>query len=139
MKNCLPLLFLMVTGCQTPYEFAEPTREWHSWVGQLQYVYNNRALTGDITVQWFDRRNFQLEYTSGPGFPLLRVWREGAIARAEGVLARGAWEGRVQSAPSQLRNWFQLGDKFAAVSPKQQRANFVFPQTGERFSFHFGS
>jgi len=132
------LLSAALAGCQTPHSFAKPDVSWNTRVGQLQYVGGGRSVIGECVVSRRGATDFQLEFSSGPGFPLMRLSRAGEITRAEGVLARGAWQGRPEQAPEQLRGWMRVAHS-RAVAGSETRQIINSPETGERFVFVFSN
>ncbi len=64
----------------------------------------------------------------------MRWQQDGNAARAEGVLARGSWQGDVNRAPERLRGWAQLRQKFREQAVPQK---LQFPKTDETFTFVF--
>ena len=144
-------------GCQTATTFPQPTAAWRTSLGQLRYAGPQRAVIGEVVVRHDQGRNFQLQFQSGPGFPLLKLLVSGEHARAEGLFARGSWEGTRASAPARLQGWMQLPEAFAKLSPSAPKVStstfeatavldaqgaptqltVVTPTTGERFSFVF--
>jgi len=133
-----PIASAALCGCQTPHAFPKPDATWQTRVGQLQYVGGGRSVIGDCVVSRRGATDFQLEFSSGPGFPLLRLSRAGQIARAEGVLARGAWQGDPQQAPEQVRGWMRVAHS-RAVPGSETRQIIDSPETGERFVFAFSN
>ncbi len=125
----------LLPGCQTPLAFPAPTADWQTHTGQLQYrSATGRSVIGDVVVRRSARGDFQLAFSSGPGFPLLQLRQSGELARAEGALARGSWQGRSDRAPAPLRGWLQLRDAF----PKQPPAGtLTLTLAGDQFAFHF--
>ncbi|MEI6350651.1 MAG: hypothetical protein WCP06_06045 [Verrucomicrobiota bacterium] len=152
-----------LAGCQTPLQFPTPGPNWRTGVGQLQYVTPQRSVIGEAVVSHFDRTNFQLDFVAGPGVPLMRLRQSGDAARAEGMFARGSWQGTPARVPGRLKSWVALRDVFAALdatrarrltleSPdgkwiarveqavgQPRRISIDFPETGERFVFVFGN
>lgn len=146
-----------LTGCQTPMVFTSPTAEWQSYQGQMHYSNAaGKSVVGEVVARRApDGSEFQLQFSSGPGFPLLKLWQAGDHARAEGVLARGRWQGRSAKAPPALKNWVRLREVFAQLSPGRndlrgpgwtaaatyagapQRCEVAFVEAGERFDFQF--
>jgi hypothetical protein len=118
----LPLVaaLALLGACQTPHQFAAPTASWKTYVGQLQCVTGDRSVIGDVVVRHEAPNQFQLSYSSGPGFPLLKLWTAQDTVRAEGTFARGAWQGSKNAAPERLRIWTVLPEIFAAASPTRQ-------------------
>ncbi len=128
-------LVLLLAGCQTPLVFPAPDARWETRVGQLQYVTPTRSIIGDCVVS---RRgaDFQLDFRTGPGFPLLRLWRSGEKARAEGVIARGSWQGDPAHPPANLVGFMKLPAAFSAQK-HTPRVIVNSAETGERFVFVF--
>lgn len=145
-------------GCQTPVVFTPPSPEWASFQGQMHYSNaTGKSVVGEFAARRApDGREFQLQFSSGPGFPLLKLWQAGENARAEGVFARGSWHGRTAGAPPALKNWVRLREVFAQLSPGRndlrgpgwtasatyaggvaQRCDVAFVETGEHFDFQF--
>ncbi len=132
---CATVLF---SGCQTTKSaFPTPTANWQTFQGQLHYTSAaGRSIIGDVVIRRSPHDDFQLEFSSGPGFPLLRLWQSGELARVEGALAHGAWQGSASKPPRHLHAWFRLRDTFAhQVNPRHVSATLA----GERFDFHFGN
>jgi len=100
----------LLSGCQTPYSFPTPDAKWRTLTGQLQYVTPQRSVIGDCVVSILHDDQFQLDFVAGPGFPLMKLRQAGRTARAEGVFARGSWQGDIASAPERLNSWFALRD-----------------------------
>jgi hypothetical protein len=147
-----------LVGCQTPAVFGTPSADWQSYQGQMHYSNAaGKSVVGEVVARRSpDGREFQLQFSSGPGFPLLKLWQAGDNARAEGVFARGSWHGRSAAAPPALKNWVRLREVFAQLSPGRndlrgpgwtatasysagapQRCDIAFVQAGERFDFQF--
>ena len=123
----------MAVGCQTPTAFQKPDARWQTHTGQLQYLSGDTSVIGDVVVRTFGSSEFQLDFQSGPGFPLMQLRQSGDRARAEGILARGRWKGMSSRAPQQLRGWVKLREEFSrTVSPRRLT---ITPAEGERFTF----
>ena len=131
------LIAILLTGCQTPQSFPQPGAQWQTHVGQLQYVSGQSSVIGDVVVRRLGSSEFQLDFQSGPGFPLMRLKQSGERARAEGVLARGVWQGDASRAPEQLQGWVKLRESLGR-QPLRQRVT-VSPAPGERFAFAFAN
>jgi hypothetical protein len=128
----------LLSGCQTARtSFPAPGADWQTFAGQLHYTSaTGRSIIGDVVIRRSPHGDFQLEFASGPGFPLMRIWQSGEVARAEGALARGSWQGPANKPPKRLEGWFHLRETFAhQTHPRQLSAN----QGGEHFAFHFGN
>lgn len=153
---CLALLAL--AACSTTREFAEPAGEWQSWHGQLRYSGKDRPIIGEVVVRRAAPDHFQLEFLSGPGFPLLKLRSDGTHAEAEGVFARGRWSGPADRVPAHLRGWLDLPKTFSSATGTgimlgpgwtermEKRGDGTpktldvrIPETGERFQFNFGA
>ena len=111
----IKLLFAVAAllgGCQTAHQFATPDQAWQTHIGQLKYSDAKRTLVGDVVVQQRGAQDFQLEFQKAGGFPLLTLREDATVARAEGLLARGSWQGMSATAPKHLRNWVALREAF---------------------------
>jgi hypothetical protein len=116
-----------------------------------------RSVVGEFVARRSpDGQGFQLQFSSGPGIPLLKLYESGDTGRAEGLFARGHWQGRIATAPVPLRNWMRLREVFGQLRPDQhsfqgpgwtshaqaidgvvETLNVSFTPGGERFAFHF--
>lgn len=134
-RYCTLLTIALLAGCQSAAPFPRPDSMWQTRVGQLQYVTARRSVVGECIVSRSSTRDLQLDFHTGPGFPLLRLWRAGDRVRAEGVLARGSWEGNANRAPQHLTGWVKMAGDFPKSAGRQVSLNS--PQTGERFRFIF--
>ena len=166
MKNILFFLLLgCITGCQTtPQTFHTPDARWHTETGQLQYSNPKRSIIGETVVTALNHEEFQLDYMAGPGFPIIKLRRLGNRAHAESALAHVSWNGKTEHPPGKLKPWLALADVFwqltdlpltktqvaiqssqsgfwsATANLKEGRPTDVtiqFPQSKERFVFHF--
>lgn len=118
MKILLVLaLAAALAGCQTPHPFATPDQTWKTHIGQLKYSDAKRTLIGDVVVQRRGEQEFQLEFQKAGGIPLLTLRADAEVARAEGVFARGSWQGAPSAAPQHLRNWMALREAFRHPKP----------------------
>ncbi len=126
----------LLPGCATTNNaFPSPGANWQSYQGQLHYISaKGRSVIGDVVIRRSPQDDFQLEFQSGPGFPLIRVWESGSLARAEGALARGSWQGPPDKAPRPLRSWLQLRSSFSAPL---QGDKLAVASGGDRFVFIF--
>ncbi len=158
-------VMLLLSGCQTlppgrdiSGRFPEPGAGWHNEVGQLRYVTPERAVIGEVVVSRKAASDFQLDFLTGPGVPLMRLRLSGVDAYAEGLFARGHWEGNPARA-GRLSGWFALREVFAAAKEgtfrsaprarlqwsaeaedaagRLERLSVEFPKTRERFVFVF--
>ena len=126
----------LLSACQTPHQFAMPDRSWRSQIGQLKYSDAQRTLIGDVVVQQRGPQDFQLEFQKAGGIPLLTLREDATTARAEGLFARGSWQGTSASAPTHLRNWVALREAFQKPATGAQRS-MDFPADGQHFVFQF--
>ena len=115
------VLLLAVTGCQTPHTFATPDASWKSSIGQLKHRNAERTIIGEVVIQQRGAEEFQLDFLKGGSFPLISIRQDATVTRAEGVLARGSWQGPAGNAPRHLRHWMQLPAAFAAADSGQQK------------------
>ena len=132
----LAALFIgaLLTGCQTAHQFATPDQTWKTHIGQLKYSDAQRTVIGDVVVQRRGEQDFQLEFQKAGGIPLLTLREDATTARAEGLFARGSWQGALASAPKHLRNWVALREVFLNPAYDSTRRVF-FPDDGQRFVF----
>ena len=115
----LAALFIgaFLAGCQTPHQFATPDQTWKTHIGQLKYSDAQRTVIGDVVVQRRGEQDFQLEFQKAGGIPLLTLREDATTARAEGLFARGSWQGAPSAAPRHLRNWVALRAAFLHPRP----------------------
>jgi hypothetical protein len=158
LKSALLLVSLVIpfTACQNALESAQLHVEGKTYQGQLRYAGNGNPIIGEVIVRAASMDHFQIEFSSGPGFPLMRARIEGDRATAEGVIARGRWKGAKEKAPAQIAGWFILpevfskaaggsavlrGESWSARSThsggRLTRLEIRVQGSGERFSFHF--
>lgn len=162
--SCL-LLAAMFAGCAT-YQFATPNASWQSVIGQLQYVSPKRSIIGETVVTRDGDQNFQLDFMTGPGLPILKLRKEGNKARAEAAFARVSWQGSAEHPVGPLKSWFALNEVFTAISGLHQTSGSAelhsqkpgfwnakatvangkpvdvrieFPGSKEQFNFHFAN
>ena len=143
-----------LTGCQTPHQFATPDKSWETHIGQLKYSDAKRTIIGDVVVQQRGPQDFQLDFQKAGGIPLLTLREDSATTRAEGLFARGSWQGAPAAAPKHLRNWVALRTAFhcPATTNSQlalkaigiivsgdgrQSVAIVFPTDEQHFVFQF--
>ncbi|HEV7404532.1 MAG TPA: hypothetical protein VGO11_16445 [Chthoniobacteraceae bacterium] len=152
------IALISLVGCQTPTVFSPPTADWRSYQGQMHYSNAaGKSVVGEVVARRSpDGSEFQMQFSSGPGFPLLKLWQAGDNARAEGVFARGSWHGLSAKAPPALKNWVRVREVFAQLSPGRndlrgpgwtatagygagvpQRCDIAFAEGAERFDFQF--
>lgn len=117
------VLATALSACQTTItrKFPSPGANWKSSYGQLQYVSPKRSVIGEAVIARHGRQDFQLDYTAGPGVPLIRVRESDNSAGAEGVFAQLAWQGEPAKAPHHLRPWIELRDVFAAIDARSKK------------------
>jgi hypothetical protein len=123
------LLALALGGCVSLNRFATPGADWQTHVGQLQYLTAERSFMGEAVVRTRGRDEFQMDFVAGPGFPLLRVRQDDRARYADGALTRLRHGGD----PS----WFRLRPLFAELPAGAPSLIAEFPETRERFIFHF--
>ena len=144
----------LLTGCQTPHQFAAPDKTWKTHIGQLKYSDATRTLIGDVVVQQRGVDDFQLDFQKAGGIPLLTLREDATTARAEGLFARGSWQGAPAAAPNHLWNWVALRTAFhfPATTTSQhalkaigiivsgdgrQSVSIGFPTDDQHFVFQF--
>ena len=76
---------LALSSCQTVLSFAAPEANWKTHLGQMHYANTTgRSVVGEVVVrQSPDGQGFQLQFSSGPGFPLLKLYESADTGRAE--------------------------------------------------------
>lgn len=137
------LVTLMTAGCQTARTFATPDVSWKSHVGQLKHTNSKRTLVGEVVVQQRGTQEFQLDFLKGGSFPLISLRQDATIARAEGLLANGHWQGVPSQAPRPLRPWLGLREVFSqrysatAGGSMATSDSLTFSEDGQRFEFLF--
>jgi hypothetical protein len=140
----------LLAGCQTAHQFVAPDAAWKTHIGQLKYSDRKRTLIGDVVVRQRGTADFQLDFQKAAGFPLIALREDAATARAEGIFARGSWQGAPEKAPKHLRNWVALREAFihpaqgaswkgeAATAGGALKSLFLtFPRDDQRFVFQF--
>ena len=125
----------LLTGCQTPHQFATPDKSWKTHIGQLKYSDATRTLIGDVVVQQRGTEDFQLDFQKVGGIPLLTLREDATTARAEGLFARGSWQGVPSAAPKHLRSWVALREAFHRAAPDAPA--LTFPAADQQFVFQF--
>ena len=161
------LLACLIAGCQTtPLTFQRPGSRWQTETGQLQYSTPRRSIIGECVVTCFDDTEFQLDFLAGPGFPIMKLRQSLDFARAEVAFAHVSWQGKTAHPPAKLKPWLALRDFFSRLSSQPSSDGHVtiqsntqgfwkadatlkggrptdvtveFPETRERFVFHFNS
>ena len=126
----------LLTGCQTPHQFATPDKSWKTHIGQLKYSDAKRTIIGDVVIQQRRAQDFQLDFQKAGGIPLLTLREDSTTARAEGLFARGSWQGAPAAAPKHLRNWVALREAFQKPAIGTMRS-VDFPADEQRFVFQF--
>ena len=129
-------LIVVLTSCATTprHQFAEPTREWQTRSGQLLYRKANATLIGEVLVRFSKDGDFELTFSKGPGVTLLVLQQDATFAQVKGPIARTGWTGPIERAPSPLRAWLGLRDKFARSRDRPTVRHVV---GGESFLFRF--
>ena len=161
--HCFLAAGLLLTGCSI-YQFTTPTANWQTLVGQLQYVSPKHSIIGETVVTRSGDNDFQLDFMTGPGLPILKLRKQGNRGRAEAAFARVSWQGDADHPPGPLKRWFAMHEVFSAVAGLHDRnvttslnsqtpgfwtANVTvtdgkpvdvrirFPRSKEEFNFHF--
>ena len=129
------LLAFAISACQTPHEFTAPDASWKTQTGQLKYTSGERVLIGEVVVSRRGTADFQIEFQKAGGFPLLKLRMDSTTARAEGILARGSWQGAPDQTPKPLRGWVGLREAFA--KPQADRFSIAPRDSEDRFDFVF--
>ena len=155
MKSIAAILAVaLLAGCQTPHQFATPDKTWKTHIGQLKYRDAKRTIIGDVVIQQRGAQDFQLDFQKAGGIPLLTLREDATTARAEGLFARGSWQGAPSAAPKHLGNWVALRTAFhrPTTSTSQlalkaigiivsgdghQFISIGFPADGQQFVFQF--
>jgi len=154
---------LLLAGCST-YQFVTPSAKWQTQVGQLFYSSPKRSIIGETVVTRTGDSQFQLDFMTGPGLSILKLRKDGARGRAEAAFARVSWQGNADHPVGPLKSWFALHEVFtmadaikgtvAHTALRSQKPGFWtadvqtaegkpvavkidFPQSKERFFFHF--
>ena len=136
IRICLLLsATLLLAACQTPHEFTTPDRSWTTRTGQLRYTSGEHVLVGEVVVSQRGAADFQIEFQKGGGLPLLKLRMDSTTACAEGLFARGSWQGPPDRAPKPLRGWIGLREAFAKRQP--ERFTVSPANSGDRFEFVF--
>ena len=129
------LLLVCLTSCQTlRHQFIQPSPEWQSRVGQLQYRGPKTSLIGEVLVRYSNQGDFELTFTKGPGVTLLTVRQDDKFVRVSGPLARGSWSGPPAQAPARLRGWVSLREVLLRSKNQPLVRQTVGP---DRFTFAF--
>jgi hypothetical protein len=136
MKRCTAFALAGIfAACQTPHKFADDrSGNWAIQTGQLKYTGGERVLVGEVIVKQRGTTGFQIQFQKGVGVPLLNLRMDATTARAEGPLARGAWQGAPDRAPKLLRGWIELRDAFAARKT-EGRFTYTSRDSQQRFDF----
>lgn len=106
---------LLLAGCST-YQFVTPTARWQTHIGQLQYTSPKHSIIGETVVTRMGDDQFQLDFMTGPGLPILKLRKDGARGRAEAVFAKLSWQGNAGHPPGPLKSWFALHEVFSSVA-----------------------
>jgi hypothetical protein len=110
----LAIILFYIISCTTisRHEFSEPAVAWHTKSGQLMYRTPNTTLIGEALVRYSKAGDFDLMVSKGPGITLLSLRQDATFAEVKGAFAGQGWSGPVAQAPSQLRGWLGLRDRF---------------------------
>lgn len=153
----LPVL-LTLAGCSTTPHFVAPTSDWKSYHGQLRYSGDGNPIIGEVIVRTGADHNLEIDFSAGPGFPLMRVRSNASSAFAEGAVAQGRWQGRVKKPTTRIGGWFVLYDVFEAAANRSgdlrgegwtaravreagalKSLDIRIEASGERFQFRLGA
>ena len=87
-------------------------------VGQLQYVSPKRSIIGETVVTRMGDDQFQLDFMTGPGLPILKLRKDGIRGPApRRRFARAvSWQGNADHPPGPLKSWLALHEVFSAVA-----------------------
>ncbi|MGH8092864.1 MAG: hypothetical protein ACREIF_05270 [Chthoniobacterales bacterium] len=133
IRTALVFVLLCLTSCQTlRHQFVQPTPNWQSKWGQLQYRGPRTSLIGDVLIRYSSRGDFELTFSKGPGVTLLTVRQDDRFVRVSGPLAHGSWSGSPNEAPVRLRGWISLRPLFL-----QGKTEAIVRETAGRDSFTF--
>lgn len=135
MRKSVAGVALLLAACQTPHSFTTPDASWRTHTGQLKFTSGERVLIGEVVVSQRGAEDFQLEFQKGGGIALLKLRLDATTARAEGLLARGSWQGPPEKAPAALRGWMELRKAFAQAPAS--RVTFAPRDSQDRFEFVF--
>ncbi len=149
---------LSFTACQTSPEITQPIGRSVTYHGQLRYSGAVNPIIGEVIVRSATAEHLQIEFFSGPGFPLMRLRVGGDRGTAEGMIARGRWQGATEKAPAGIAGWFVLPEVFAAATVESgvlqgetwtansihsggrlTRLEVRVADSDETFAFHFGA
>jgi hypothetical protein len=160
---CFLAAALLLAACST-YQFATPTANWQTLIGQLQYISPKHSIIGETVVTRSGDEEFQLDFMAGPGLPILKLRKQGKRGRAEAAFARVSWQGDADRPPGPLKRWFTLHKVFSAVANLHEKnatttlnsqepgfwtatvklsdgkpidLKIKFPRSKEEFNFHF--
>ncbi|MFL6516130.1 MAG: hypothetical protein ACJ8M1_14015 [Chthoniobacterales bacterium] len=134
---CLLLTSLSgLTGCAfiAHHSFAQPSTDWQSRTGQLQYRTGGVSVMGDVLVRFSKAGDFELTFSKGPGVNLFVIRQDANFAQVRSSLTRLTWSGPPASAPKQLRGWLSLREKLLA---NPDRRVIRHTADGESFVFRF--
>lgn len=156
---------LFLAGCSA-YQFATPSAQWQTRIGQLQYISPKHSIIGETVVTRNGDQDFQLDFMTGPGLPILKLRKEGDRGRAEAAFARVSWQGNADRPVGPLKSWFALHEVFSDVAALRQKTGVAelrskkpgfwnakatiangnpldirieFPRSKEQFNFHFAN
>jgi hypothetical protein len=127
---------LSLTGCGliARHNFAQPSTDWQSRTGQLQYRTGAMSVMGDVLVRFSKAGDFELTFSKGPGVDLFVIHQDANFAQVKSSLTRLSWSGAPDSAPKQLRGWLSLREKLLA---NPGRRVIRHTADGESFVFRF--
>lgn len=109
----MALLIIDLTACATTstHQFAGPSRDWQTRVGQLLYRNPKTTVIGEVVVRFSKAGDLELTFSKGPGVNLLLLRQDIDFVEVKGPMAGSGWSGPIERAPQPLRGWLELRDK----------------------------
>jgi hypothetical protein len=129
----IALSIVLLSGCDTLHQFAEPARDWQARNGQLLYRTAKTTLIGEVLVRFSKTGEFELTFSKGAGLNLLTLKQDPIFAQVKGPLAHPGWSGPIASAPARMRPWLELRDVLEKNNDKTVRHS----SGGRTFIFQF--
>jgi hypothetical protein len=132
----LAVISFCVINCASVsrHEFFEPIAGWQTQTGQLMYRTPTTTLIGEAFIRFSKAGDFELTVSKGPGITLLSLRQDAAFAEVKGTFAGQGWSGPVAQAPSQIRGWLGLRDRFLHAP---DRKTLRYAAGDETFVFRF--
>ncbi|HEU5247644.1 MAG TPA: hypothetical protein VFU09_11185 [Candidatus Udaeobacter sp.] len=132
--RAIVLFYIISCATVSRHEFSEPAVGWQTKSGQLMYRTPNATLIGEALVRYSKAGDFELMVSKGPGITLLSLRQDATFAEVKGAFAGQGWSGPVARAPSQLRGWLGLRDRFLNASDGK---TLRYAAGNETFVFRF--